>query len=254
VSERSRLWLDRWIAVATDRRSVPYLGASFEYDGRFVPLLLPAYLHDVARLDALISLGHATVIDIGANVGQFGATVARRFPDASVWSFEPNKTALELICRNAAASSNWTIVPWGIAGQDQTAKLWAVEGHSAQGSLYRGNALLGLRANSVVGQAVELKRLSEERRVSLRIPETVDLLKIDVEGAEGSVLPGLADVRWRYMTIETSLGREGGLTVTGACDLCQEIWQQRPNVIWTSTPEPDSVTVEAILAMRPPQP
>ncbi len=251
-SERARLWLERWSAVARNRRTLRYLGAPFEYDGRLLPLLLPAYVDDVSRLDSIVSLRGATVIDVGANVGQFGATVTRRFPGASVWSFEPNATPLEMLRRNASGAANWTIVPWGIAEQDMEANLWAVEGHSAQGSIYRGNALLGLREDSAVEYRVELRRLTPARRAELQIPDVVDLVKIDVEGAEGAVLAGLDGLRWRFMTIETSRGREGGLTVDEACDRCEEIWQARPQVIWTSTPAPDAITVEAILAMPTP--
>ncbi len=246
---RARLALDRYLCVASNSREINYLGSPFHYDGRLMPMLLPAYLAEINRIDLIAPLATATIVDIGANVGQFGATISRRFPGARVWSFEPNQSITELLQRNAAASPQWQVVPWGVGEEDAEVSLWAVDGKSAQGSILRDNATAGLRSADAAEHRVVLRRLTTHLRVELGIPELVDVLKIDVEGAEDAVLPGLAALRWRYLMIETSLARAGGLTVQGARDLVASIWGEEPTVIWQSVPALGALTIDAILAL-----
>jgi hypothetical protein len=84
---------------------------------------------------------------------------------------------------------------------------------------------------------------------ALDIPPVVDVLKIDVEGAEDSALLGVGDLAWRYLVIETSLNRDGGVTLEDALTLSEQIWQVRPEVIWSATVAPDAPTSDAVLAM-----
>lgn len=85
---------------------------------------------------------------------------------------------------------------------------------------------------------------------ALEIPPVVDVLKIDVEGAEDSALRGVADLGWRYLVIETSVNREGGITLDDTVALSEEIWGVCPDVIWSATVEADAANADAILAIR----
>jgi FkbM family methyltransferase len=247
--ERAKLFVGRFASMLRDTGQLEYLGQTFRCDNRLMPALLPSYLAEIRRLDGIVGLSHAHVLDIGANVGQFGATLSRRFPAAHVWSFEPNGTILEMLRSNAAGSPNWQVVPWGVSEEDGEESLWWVEGKSAQGSIYRDNAFIGLRTTDTVEHRVELKRLTAERLDELGIPRFVELVKIDVEGAEDAVLRGLVDVRWHFLAIETSWGRQGGLSVDGACDLIESLWGERPRVVWANTPGPRDKTLDAVLEL-----
>jgi FkbM family methyltransferase len=247
--ERLKLFTGRFNAIARDTGQLKYLGQTFRYDNRLMPALLPSYLTEIRRIDGIVGLGDAEVLDIGANVGQFGATVSRRFPSARVWSFEPNGSILDALRSNAAGSPNWHVVPFGVSDEDREERLWVVDGKSAQGSIYRDNASIGLRTSETVEHRVELRRLTSELLDELAIPHFVKFVKIDVEGAEDAVLRGLVDVRWRYMAIETSWGRQGGLSLDGARDLIESLWGERPRVAWSSTPGPRHKTVDSVLEM-----
>jgi FkbM family methyltransferase len=247
--ERLRLAGDRYAAILRDARAVPYLGRTFHYDSRLMPALMPGYLTEIRRLDRIVRLDGSSVLDVGANVGQFAATVMWRFPSARVWSFEPNRAIYPLLERNAAQSRGWSTVPWGISDRDQDTTFWAVAGKSAQGSVFRENATAGLRATEPESQTVSLRRLSPETMTGNGIPSRVDLVKVDVEGAEAQALRGLAGIRWRYLAIETSTGREGGMTVAQALELVQEIWRARATVVWRDQPKPGATALDAILAL-----
>jgi FkbM family methyltransferase len=169
-ASRARLAIERYVALVRDTRELSYLGMPFCYDGRLMPALLPSYLEEIRTLNEIVPLANASVVDVGANIGQFAATIARQFPESRIWSFEPNTTIMPLLQRNAAFSPHWTVVPWGIAEQDSEIQLWAVDGKSSQGSAFRANATAGLNASDVVAHTVQLKRLTAERLASLEIP------------------------------------------------------------------------------------
>jgi FkbM family methyltransferase len=249
AGDRLRLALSRYMAIARDARQIPYLGQSFHYDGRLMPALMPSYLSEIRRLNAIVPLASATVVDVGANVGQFAATISRQFAGAHIWSFEPNRAISPLLERNAEPAPNWTVIPWGIASRDQEVSLWAVDGKSSQGSVFPDNAVAGLRNAHAVAHSVLLRRLTPERIASLGIPKVVDLLKIDVEGNEASALGGLSDLGWRYLQVEIVTDRTGGLTVDGACDLVESIWQRRPAVVWRDTSGKHPAEGNVVLAL-----
>jgi FkbM family methyltransferase len=247
-ASRARLAIDRYVALARDARELPYLGSPLCYDGRLMPVLLPAYLEEIRVLNEIVPLANASVVDVGANIGQFAATIARQFPDSRIWSFEPNTTIMPLLERNAASSPGWSVAPYGIAEQDSEIQLWAVEGKSGQGSAFRENAVAGLNAGDAIAHTVQLRRLTTERLASLDILSTVDVVKIDVEGAEGSALAGLAELDWRFLKIEASLNRAGGLNVEQVCDAVASIWHRQPTVVWKDSPRKGEVAQDVVLA------
>jgi FkbM family methyltransferase len=250
LSERVRFVAARYRAVIQNQRVFSYVGNQFHYDNRLLPLLMPAYLTDIERLSRITRLSaQPSLVDIGANVGQFATTFKWKFPDARIWSFEPNHAVMPLLDANSATSESWHVVPWGVAECDQSAELWSVDGKSGQASVYRDNAQLGLRGASPHAETVCLRRLSRGRLIELGIPGSVDVVKVDVEGAEEAVLKGIADLRWRFLVIETSLHRRGGLTIAETVDLVESLWAVRPRVLWHAEQAPSAATADLILEL-----
>jgi hypothetical protein len=50
------------------------------------------------------------------------------------------------------------------------------------------------------------------------------LVKIDVEGAERSVVEGLSNITFKYMYVEMSSGREGASSVEEFLELLRKVW------------------------------
>jgi FkbM family methyltransferase len=118
------------------------------------------------------------VIDLGANIGLFGAYVLQRFPDASVIAVEADPANAELHAATVTANpgADWTLVRGAAAAAGGRAKF--------------------------VGGGFATSRLAEPGEAAVEV-ETVDvlpllaggdLLKIDIEGGEWAIL---ADPRWR---------------------------------------------------------
>ena len=173
VGDRARLYAARYLAMARGADMLPYLGRVLHYDNRLMPALMPSYLSEIRRLDGLVDLAGMTILDIGANIGQFAATVSWRFPDTRIWSFEPNAEIYPLLERNAAQSERWSTAPWGIGEREETVTFWVVPGKSGQGSVIRDNATANLEAGPAQERQVQIAPLTVDRRQSLGIPASV---------------------------------------------------------------------------------
>jgi FkbM family methyltransferase len=128
------------------------------------------------------------ILDCGANVGLASLYFKRQYPAARITAFEADPELAAVCARNLAANGAADVAVeaaavWREAGtvrfQREGADSGAIEGTSA-----------GLRAEAVSVPSIRLRdRLAAER---------IDLLKLDIEGAELGVLgdcaPALANV------------------------------------------------------------
>lgn len=125
------------------------------------------------------------IVDLGANIGLFGAFILGRFPDARVTGFEPEPSNAVLHRRTIAANdgASWELVEAAAATVDGTVQFTA--GGSTTGHVGDGNL-------TVVSVDV------------FSYLEGVDLLKIDIEGAEWALLadPRFAGVSARAVALE----------------------------------------------------
>ncbi len=140
--------------------------------------------HDYDRLDTFIPKSDWTVFDIGANVGMFAIQQARRA--SQVYAFEPNPDCYRRLSRaivenrltDHITSFNYAL---GASSGVGTMRLYA-------GQTTAGSVVPGADLSSAQGARVRITSLD------LLIPALalthIDLLKINVEGAEVAVLDG----------------------------------------------------------------
>ena len=141
------------------------------------------------RLPGLVQPG-SVVYDVGANIGLFTVPFSRRVgPTGRVVCFEPNPICVQFLKANLEvnACANARIVPVALAEHHQQVPF----------TLNFGNSLLGLTSISSfyhqkAGQAITVEgRPLDELRSTFELPAP-DLVKMDVEGAEGAVVRGMA--------------------------------------------------------------
>jgi len=108
------------------------------------------------------------ILDIGANIGTFAITAAKRFPDAHIIAFEPEEKNFEQLKQNIELSDakNVTAVKKAITSKRGVATLHLDPKNPGAHNLYEGGD----------GQSVETVPLTDF------LP--ADVLKIDAEGAE----------------------------------------------------------------------
>lgn len=149
----------------------------------------------------------ALVVDVGANVGLFSIFLSRQVPGLRVVAFEPMPATRAALRRNLHAHLQHAarIEPVALGARDEEAVAFAfyplVPGNSTR---YPDQKTVQIDALSDVVPADQLAReyaadevLVPVRRLADQLEDArIDLLKIDVEGAELEVLHGLADHQW----------------------------------------------------------
>jgi FkbM family methyltransferase len=251
LSLNSRLgYLPRkYAAILHDRREISFLGKTFRYDNRLMPALLQAYPGEIAALDRHVGFARAArVMDVGANVGQFGFVLKTFFPQLDVVSFEPNPAAYECLRANTAQHAGWRAFPFGLASRSQISDFFAVEGKSAQGSVFPENAAVNLLSGEPTRIQVRLEHLSDELLAAHAIPDEYDFIKIDVEGFERDVLASLDRIRWRYLYLELSVTRTGSTPLEDVQALIARTTGKRPRVVFQQVIGPQTSHIDVILA------
>lgn len=154
----------------------------------------------------LRELGIRTVLDVGANTGQFALAAHLVFPHATIHAFEPLADCFEVL--TARASRFGRIHPLALALGEEQSKVRLMRNDYTPSSsmlpLGEWHASAFPYARSVRPVTVEMDRLdSIADRLALTDPV---LVKIDVQGYEDRVLRGGHDTvsRAKVVLIETS--------------------------------------------------
>lgn len=121
------------------------------------------------------------IVDAGANVGSATLWFRERFPDARIVALEPNPSAFERLRRNLGDEPNVRLVNAALADRDGRASFALAASTSLQGRLQ------DLRGAGAI--EVDVLTLATVRgRYTAEAP--IDLLKLNIEGAEWPVLAG----------------------------------------------------------------
>jgi FkbM family methyltransferase len=153
----------------------------------------------VLLLDKLLKPGMA-VMDVGANIGEITLTSARRVGNLGrVYAFEPMPT-LNARLQEHVESNHMTQVTTlclGVSDHEGRAQIYATSGEFHDGTNHAG--LGTLYASSVRGSAVgEIELQTLDQVVRERDIQRVDLIKIDIEGAELPALKGATETINRF--------------------------------------------------------
>lgn len=147
-----------------------------------------AWLARVHLLPADLDLREATVVDLGANEGAFSAGVLAVAPRAHVIAVEPGPAALERLRARMDGYPNVEIRAVAVARESGSAT-FHLTGHDHGSSLRapRSESREVLGTGAEVVETIEVPTLSLDDLVEDR---PLDVLKIDVQGAELDVLRG----------------------------------------------------------------
>jgi FkbM family methyltransferase len=126
-----------------------------------------------------------TIVDVGANIGISSLYLARAFPQARLFAFEPVPSNFALLERNVAPLGRVQCRSVALGEHDGSIDIL----HSDNGSNFGGFSRFEAGSNKSHSLAVPIrhaKRQFEELGIS-----AVDVMKIDVEGSEWEVLTAL---------------------------------------------------------------
>jgi FkbM family methyltransferase len=161
---------------------------------------LPVWIHDTGRVLVshwcdLMVLGEiysppreyelpglparaGTIVDLGANVGFSARFLCERYPDARILAFEPDPEIFSLTRRNVLEYPQVSPRNFGVAGREGSLELHRFAGGSWGTSSFVTRQEV---IETFTAEAVTLDSIIEELG-------DIDLLKIDIEGAEYEVL------------------------------------------------------------------
>jgi FkbM family methyltransferase len=125
------------------------------------------------------------VVDIGANIGQYTLEAARRVgTNGTVFAFEPEPHNFELLCRNITANGYRNVVPVRKALSNRCGTLrLAIDADNLGGHHFAGL--------SETDQVIDVETTSLDAFLREN-PTKIELIKIDAEGAELSILEGMS--------------------------------------------------------------
>lgn len=123
------------------------------------------------------------VFDVGANVGDWSRLALDTFPAARVFAFEPMPAVYAELDRNLAGERRVELFQQGLSDRAETVQFHYYPAHAGQSSRYPFN--VSEEARSVSAHLVPGDTLCARHGI-----ERIDILKVDVEGAELDVLRG----------------------------------------------------------------
>jgi len=148
-----------------------------------------------------------TVIDVGANEGQYGTQLIKNGFTGNIFSFEPLSDPFSVLQRKAKAAPNWNAINCAI-GEDDAELSINVSENSVSSSFYEvsGNSLKAEPATRIVRKET-IGVTSIDKYFKQRNLEKEIWLKLDVQGYELNALKGalqtLRDVK--AIQVELSL-------------------------------------------------
>jgi len=134
----------------------------------------------VRRLNDFVTFNTSPVIiDCGANIGLSVLAYKKRFPKAKIIAFEPDPVFSPILKRNLALNGAGDVeVVEAAAWTTNGTQVWCLEGNDGSRILQPGQTY----AKTTTVRTIDL---------SAYLDKPVDLLKIDIEGAEYEVIPHL---------------------------------------------------------------
>ena len=150
-------------------------------------------------LSVLKGLTSPVIVDLGANIGAFALYAFGYYPDARIISVEAAPDTFNYLDSNRALNNEYS---WKVVN----AAVWNEESYVI---LERRKESTGNRVSSSEsdGETIPAKRM--ETILSEENIEHIDLMKIDIEGAEHEVIPGSVSVlkKVRALLIEVHTDR-----------------------------------------------
>ncbi|MDQ2714783.1 MAG: FkbM family methyltransferase [Chloroflexota bacterium] len=121
------------------------------------------------------------VVDIGANIGVFTAFAASKTQN-TVYSFEPSQSCFEFLRGNIRANRLKNVIPYNLAVSDKSGTELLLESVDST-----ARKLKSVKPEQT-GEYKEVSTTTLQDIIDSNNIEQIDFLKMDCEGAEGSIL------------------------------------------------------------------
>ena len=136
----------------------------------------------------LKNIANPVIFDVGANIGKYSLLLAKTFPQAKIYSFEPNQNTFSHLKINVGKEVN--CVNLGMGAEDKTATIYTYSNNltSSHASIYKDLFSTFHNTNDVV--ELDFQMTTIDNFCKLENVTCINFLKIDTEGNEYNVLKG----------------------------------------------------------------
>lgn len=160
-----------------------------------------------ARVRATVDwLGADTILDIGANVGQYGCALRACRYRGRMISCEPLPDAYAALSVRAARDPSWTALATAVGSEPGTLVINVAANSYSSSALPMTDAHLGAASDSRYVSTVRVPVTTVAEIVDrYRVVPARTLLKIDTQGYEAQVLDGAAELVGQFAVIQLEL-------------------------------------------------
>ncbi len=167
--------------------------------------------------ELLAGFGISLVLDVGANLGQYGTELRRFGYQGRIVSFEPVKEAFKELCRNSSEDAGWSAVCHGLGDRQETLHINVAGNKAASSSVLPMNDVhiaAAPHAAYVRREKAQFFRLADIWSDYVQSDDRT-FLKIDTQGYEGAILDGALPVLKECIGVQLELSfaplYEGGM-------------------------------------------
>lgn len=186
------------------------MGFKMKMAGMLIKMGVPVLKHfkpDLLRRTKIMShYGIDLLLDVGANIGQYGVLTRMIKYKGRIVSFEPLNDAFEKLKQASNSDSNWTINHFAL-GDVATKSTINIAGNSGSSSILKmeDKHVETLPESEYIGtQEIEIKTLNEVFPSFYQNGNKV-MLKIDTQGYEKNVLEGADQVLDKISLIQLEM-------------------------------------------------
>ena len=189
----------QWLTKAIYDFALQCNGVSTAYKGR-MGLTLPEENFLKRHLKGVHG---GTFFDVGANQGAYTNVLRKLVPDAQIYAFEPHPKSFALL-KECSQDEKTILVNVALSDKPGSAQLYDYADHDGSTQASLSSQAVGLFTPNVVSHDVDVTTLDDV--MAQNGIQSIELLKIDTEGFDLSVLQGaraaLADRRIKAIQFE----------------------------------------------------
>jgi FkbM family methyltransferase len=158
-----------------------------------------AGLSFMKRYKELCDWDFKTIIDVGAHSGKWTSTMKTIFPNARFLMFEANEDCAIHLCKTSDENDVYEIVLLGDEDGREVRYYYSISPFSGGNSIYREFSKNFRDDAFITKKMVRLDTLLRKHNI-----DSIDYLKIDVQGSELNVLKGLGEYinKVKYIQLE----------------------------------------------------
>jgi FkbM family methyltransferase len=143
------------------------------------------------RLSKSLTNNSIQIFDVGANIGQSISLYRDKFPNCLITSFEPNPKTFSLLEKNWGCVPGITLEPIALTNYIGQALFYATRVPEASSLLQPTDRMIELSSECKYDHVpISVPTMTLDHYCKINNIKNIDILKLDVQGSELSVLQG----------------------------------------------------------------